>query len=203
MQSLRPSTVLMPRFPVPRGLPAELAALLPNVAYNPLLLEGLALRSGGAQTAEVAAIFMADPFLDLDGFARALERAGISRVTNLPSIAQYGNSFTATAEALDIGLETEWRRLAELANAGFDVFCCVTSVDAAIQTQNRLKTAGMIVALPAMPSADAAARTEALNEQCGQIRAAVGGDATMLALTGERLPGLNTDLLDGQIRYGG
>jgi predicted TIM-barrel enzyme len=193
----------MPRFPVPRGVPPELAALLPNVAYNTLLLDGLALRSGGAKTTEMAALFLADPFLDLGGFVRALERAGISLVTNLPSIAQYGSPFVTTAEALDIGLETEWQRLAELADAGFEVFCSVTSIESAATAQARFGPAGMIAVVPALPTNEAQVRTETLNRQCRQIREAIGTEMTLLALTGERLAGLNMPLLDGLIRYGG
>lgn len=122
--------ILYPRIAQVDGLSVELSGLLPNRDHNADLLAALS-RVHGASVSDagasgpVVALFLADPFLRLPDVAGALRRLGLRRVVNLPSVMQYQPAYALTLDGLGIGPQREFRTLAALADAGFQVSTAV------------------------------------------------------------------------------
>jgi len=134
--SRRPSwRLIAPAWPS-GPLPAELEALLPNRRHNDDLMVGLQSSLGQASVARdaIAAIFAADPFINVREMASTLAKVGIERVANFPSVAQYGRAFEQSLSEVGLGVKREqaileqfrkldlqtYQTLAEHPQAGFD-----------------------------------------------------------------------------------
>lgn len=192
------TALLVPDFPVPRGMPAEAAALLPNSRYNQNLLDSLALRSPQSVSSEVATVFAADPFLNVALHGRALQRRGITRLANLPTMAQLGSAFLAMSEEVDMGVATEFSRLRQFAEQGFELFVAVTSVEH-VSAALEIGAVALIVMLEADGSLEPDRLPEYLTHSCHQVLEEVKGSCPVLALTGERLSGFKAPVA-GTIR---
>ena len=102
------------------ALPLELEALLPNRRHNDDLIAGLQplLSEAGAQGGAIAAVFAADPFINVREMTSALARVGIERVANFPSVAQYGKAFEQSLSEVGLGVRRELAILAEFRKFG-------------------------------------------------------------------------------------
>lgn len=105
-------------------LPPELEALLPDRRYNDDLITGLEnLRlTPDLHNDAIAAVFAADPFLNVRLMAAALARAGVRRVANFPSVAQYGDSFEKTLADVRLGVERELSILGQFRELGLQTY---------------------------------------------------------------------------------
>ena len=118
------------------ALPPELEALLPNRRHNDDLMAGLhsSLREASGASGAFAAIFAADPFINVRELTSALAMVGIVCVANFPSVAQYGKVFEQSLSEVGLGVQREqtilkqfrklglqtYQTLAEHPQAGFD-----------------------------------------------------------------------------------
>ena len=118
------------------ALPAELEALLPNRRHNDDLMAGLpsSLLEASVASGTIAAIFAADPFINVRELTSALAMVGIVCVANFPSVAQYGKVFEQSLSEVGLGVQREqtilkqfrklglqtYQTLAEHPQAGFD-----------------------------------------------------------------------------------
>ena len=105
------------------ALPMELAALLPTRRHNDDLLAALpSLGDGTATDGAIAAVFAADPFINVRLVASALHRAGIESVVNFPSVAQYGEVFEQTLAEVGLGLGRELSVLGQFRDLGLRTY---------------------------------------------------------------------------------
>ena len=102
-----PTALLVPDFPIPKGLSPQWASLLPTTDYNKAMLAGLVRRPSWAPVPDIATCYMADPFLNGAQFARALHERGISRVANLPSAGMFGADYAALLNKVSLGFDRE------------------------------------------------------------------------------------------------
>jgi len=113
------------------SVPLCLWALLPTHNHNRKLIEYLDScppgTFGGATV--VAGIFTADSFLTFADFVRALERVGISRVTNFPSVAAYGTQIEKTLADVGLGFERERQTLGRFRDHGFQTATVLREVE--------------------------------------------------------------------------
>lgn len=202
--SLQPSALLVPEFPVPTGMRAELAALLPNSRYNENLFASLSARPSGTASAVIATVFAADPFLNVDAFVNVLQRSGIQQVANLPSIRQFGRQFCDDANNAGMGPTEELARLAQFEQAGIRVWVTVTAASQLIEMRG-LEPAGLIATLAHGESPvaqdDQPDDSSQLARLCNEISSANSNQLPVLAMLGERKPGFRPAGLSGTIRY--
>lgn len=106
------------------ALPAELEALLPNRRHNDDLMAGLQSPLGEASVEDgaIAAVFAADPFINVREMTSALARVGIARVANFPSVAQYGKAFEQSLSEVGLGVERELAILAQFRRLGLRTY---------------------------------------------------------------------------------
>ena len=94
------------------ALPMELEALLPNRRHNDELMVQLqpSLGEAGAQGNAIAAVFAADPFINVREMASALARVGVERVANFPrwrnTAKRSSNRFRKSALASNASLRS-------------------------------------------------------------------------------------------------
>jgi predicted TIM-barrel enzyme len=105
-------------------LPAELEALLPNRRHNDDLMAGLQSSLGKAhvQDGAIAAVFAADPFINVREMTSALARIGIGSVANFPSVAQYGKAFELSLSEVGLGVQRELAILAQFRKLGLRTY---------------------------------------------------------------------------------
>jgi predicted TIM-barrel enzyme len=110
------------------ALPPELEALLPNRRYNDDLIAGLEdLRFSPSEREDaIAAVFAADPFLNVRLVSAALARAGIRRVANFPSVSQFGETFERSLAEVRLGVERELSILAQFRELGLLTYETIT-----------------------------------------------------------------------------
>jgi len=103
-------------------VPVCLRALLPTHNHNRKLIEFLNNRPPDtfAGASIVAGIFAADSFLPFADFTRALGRAGISRITNFPTVAAYGAGVERTLADVGLGFAHERQTLGRFRELGFE-----------------------------------------------------------------------------------
>ncbi len=190
----RPKAIVVPDFPAAPGLPLELAALLPNHAFNRQLLEGLIDRPPWAQQADIAACFMADPFLNPAAFAKQIRRKGFSRLCNLPTIAHFGSGLAAMSDEVGLGPARERERLESFRDLGLEVFAVVTDRQGWRRVAP-MAPAGVIVGRGFESEADDLPQTAAA------VAADVAGRCPVLMLAGERFTRVEPPLA-GVIHYG-
>ena len=106
------------------ALPAELEALLPNRRHNGDLMAGLHSSLGEASFADgaIAAIFAADPFINVREMTSALATVGIGRVANFPSVAQYGKVFEQSLSEVGLGVQREQAILKQFRKLGLQTY---------------------------------------------------------------------------------
>lgn len=183
----------------------DLLALLPVLDVNTLSFAALrALQPGDAQHA-VVALFCADPFLRVRDAVQILRAAGISRVTNFPTIQIIDGAAAHGFDSAGLGMQREAEVLGEFARAGFAVtgFCASAERGALLARQG----AGALVLHPGPAGTDWRMRAAAGHE-------AVRGLRSLRHLTG--LPvrlmwpdGYGTELdaahaiADGRVGYAG
>ena len=126
----RTGDIVLPPIFRAADLPIELSGLMPNRDHNGDLLLALEhmprCRSGERP---VIGILAADPFLRIDQFADRLAEKGYRDVANLPSVTQYGGSFRAVLNDLNVGPAREVTVLAAFARLGFAVSVAIAHND--------------------------------------------------------------------------
>ena len=126
----RTGDIVLPPIFRAADLPIELSGLMPNRDHNGDLLLALEhmprCRSGERP---VIGILAADPFLRIDQFADRLAEKGYRDVANLPSVTQYGGSFRAILNDLNVGPAREVTVLAAFARLGFAVSVAIAHND--------------------------------------------------------------------------
>lgn len=112
------------------GVPLCLRGLLPTHNHNRKLIEYLndCPADTFADHTIVAGIFAADSFLPFADFVRALARAGISRVTNFPTVSAYGPQIGDTLTDVGLGFERERQTLCRFRAHGFKTACAIREV---------------------------------------------------------------------------
>ncbi len=103
------------------ALPLELEALLPNRRHNDDLMAGLQPSIGEASGA-IAAVFAADPFINVRQMTSVLTRVGIERVANFPSVAQYGKAFEQSLSEVGLGVQRELAILVQFRKLGLQTY---------------------------------------------------------------------------------
>ena len=105
-------------------LPAELEALLPNRRHNDDLMAGLhaSLREASVASGAIAAIFAADPFINVREMTSALATVGIVCVANFPSVAQYGKVFEQSLSEVGLGVQREQAILKQFRELGLQTY---------------------------------------------------------------------------------
>jgi len=106
------------------ALPSELEALLPNRRHNDDLMAGLQSSLGKASVEDgaIAAVFAADPFINVHEMTSALTRVGVGRVANFPSVAQYGEAFEQSLSEVGLGVQRELAILARFRELGLQTY---------------------------------------------------------------------------------
>ena len=106
------------------ALPLELEALLPNRRHNEDLMAGLQPSIGetSGRSGAIAAVFAADPFINVRQMTSVLARVGIERVANFPSVAQYGKAFEQSLSEVGLGVHRELAILAQFRKLGLQTY---------------------------------------------------------------------------------
>ncbi|VAW10184.1 hypothetical protein MNBD_ALPHA09-648 [hydrothermal vent metagenome] len=129
---IRPGVnLIIPASRHPGGVPLCLWALLPTHNHNRRLIDflnGCPTDTFAGHTV-VAGIFAADSFLPYADFVRALARAGISRVTNFPTVAAYGARVGETLTDVGLGFERELQTLCRFRAHGFETATVIREVE--------------------------------------------------------------------------
>ncbi|MFN4154180.1 MAG: phosphoenolpyruvate hydrolase family protein [Paracoccaceae bacterium] len=110
------------------GLPEpgrDLLALLPVLDVNALAFTAIRNLPPGTTSGAIAALFCADPFLRVRDAVQILCAAGITAVTNFPTIQIIDGSAAHGFDSAGLGLQREAEVLGDFARAGFTVtgFC--------------------------------------------------------------------------------
>jgi hypothetical protein len=116
--------------PALAGFPPDtwhLVALLPVLDINGALRAALAARRPFRSAPPIAGLFACDPFLRLADMAATLRRAGITTVTNYPTVQLLDGESAAALAAVGYRAEAEFRLLQRLAGEGFATIACATS----------------------------------------------------------------------------
>jgi hypothetical protein len=126
----RTRDVVLPPIVRAPDLPLELSGLMPNRDHNGDLARELAhLPPCLPSQRPVIGILAADPFLRIDQLADRLADKGYRDLVNLPSVAQYGASFRAILDNLNVGPAREVKVLEEFATLGFSISAAIAHVD--------------------------------------------------------------------------
>ncbi len=162
------------------ALPLELDALLPNRRYNDDLIAGLETLKLGPQlqAGAIAAVFAADPFLNVRLLAVALSRAGVRRVGNFPSVAQYGDAFEQTLAEVELGVDRELSILRQFRDLGFVTYQTVAG-NAAGRPDEEGRT-GYLIGLSFDDLRSAAGPAAAVRSRRASVIARVGAGREVL-----------------------
>lgn len=195
------------------GLPVpgrDLLALLPVLDVNALgfaafraLSAGAGAEAGAAQGA-IAALFCADPFLRVRDGVQILRAAGISRVTNFPTIQIIDGAAAHGFESAGLGMRREAEVLGEFVRAGFAVTGFATSAESGALLARQ--GVGALVLHPGPASADWRMRTAAGRDAAQALRSLRHLSELPVRLMcpdgyGTELDGALA-LADGAVRYG-
>ncbi|MAO92774.1 MAG: hypothetical protein CMM81_14700 [Rhodospirillales bacterium] len=115
------------------SLPPEVALLLPNQDGVRALIPALrtvTIKSNGPLG---LGLFLADPFFVVDHRIDAIKQAGITWVTNLPSVTQYDDSIALQLSEVQFNLNRELERLASFKMAGFHIAVTVTDAAGSVE----------------------------------------------------------------------
>jgi hypothetical protein len=113
-------------------------ATLPILDWNAALLADLAAVDVGPAPRVCAAVLATDPFACWEDIADALRGAGVSGVSNFPSLALVDRSALADLDAANLGYARELDRLAWFAGDGFHVLGIAATPDQVVEARNRL-----------------------------------------------------------------
>lgn len=112
------------------SLPAEISLLLPNTAGAGGLVAAVAA-APERLIGRALGLFLADPFLNVQGEVAGLRAVGVAWVANLPSVEQQDVDFAQQLEDVGLDFARELDRLGQLHGAGFQVIAVVAGVPAA------------------------------------------------------------------------
>lgn len=130
LKSLPPEIVTAGSSFLHEGLPAEVGILLPNTEGNTGLLAAVGAAPGSFARHAVG-LFLADPFLNVEGEIPALQGAGIRCIVNLPSVEQQDVDFVHQLEDVGLDLSREIGRLDRFRQAGFQIIAAVAGAEGA------------------------------------------------------------------------
>ncbi len=117
---------------VDERIASEAALLLPNSASNEAFLE--AVTKSAVDTSDIAiGLFLADPFLKQEALARQLRKIGCAWVSNLPSVVQQDQEFSALLGDVGLDFKREIGRLAVFAGSGLCTLAVVSNAAEARQ----------------------------------------------------------------------
>ena len=126
----RTGDIILPPIHRAPDLPIELSGLLPNRDHNgDLLVEIDRMPHCLSGERPVIGILAADPFLRIDQLSERLKSKGYRDLANLPSACQYGASFRAILDDLNVGPVRERQVLRQFAGLGFSVSVSVAHGD--------------------------------------------------------------------------
>lgn len=125
----RSGDLVLPAIQRAPGLSVELSGLLPNRDHNDDLLSAIS-RMPRCLSGEhpVFGVLAADPFLRVDQMADRLAQKGYTDITNLPSVTQYGASYAAVLNDLDVGVKRELQVLSRFKARGLALSIAVSAV---------------------------------------------------------------------------
>lgn len=127
---VRTGDIVLPPIRRAPDLPIELSGLLPNRDHNgDLLVEIERMPTCLPGERPVIGILAADPFLRIDQLSERLSAKGYQDLANLPSAAQYGASFRAILDDLNVGPGRERQVLRQFRSLGFAVSATVADAD--------------------------------------------------------------------------
>lgn len=115
------------------SLPPEVSLLLPNQDGVRALIPALNTLTGNPTGTLGLGLFLADPFFVVDHRIDAIRQAGITWVTNLPSVSQYDDSIAQQLSEVQFNLNRELGRLASFKAAGFHIAATVTDAAGAVE----------------------------------------------------------------------
>jgi len=164
----------------PGALPAELEALLPNRRHNDDLMAGLqsSLGEASAVRGAIAAVFAADPFINIREMTSTLAKVGIERVANFPSVAQYGKAFEQSLSEVGLGVKREQAILEQFRKLGLQTYQTLAEHPQA--GFNPDGHAGFLIAISFDDMHSAIARDELLRTRRQWARARVGLEQSTL-----------------------
>ncbi|KAA3625528.1 MAG: hypothetical protein DWQ08_09240, partial [Proteobacteria bacterium] len=112
------------------SMPDEIGVLLPTGAGPAALVEGL-VEDPAPSRGAIVGLFLAGPFLNIELEGRRLRQAGVSWVTNLPSVVQHDREFAV--QLTDVGLDParELAALAAFREQGFRIAATVSDAQGA------------------------------------------------------------------------
>jgi predicted TIM-barrel enzyme len=189
------------------GLPVpgrDLLALLPVLDVNARAFAALrALPQVAGQNA-IAALFCADPFLRVRDAVQILRAAGISRVTNFPTIQIIDGAAAHGFESAGLGMRREAEILGEFVRAGFAVTGFAGSAESGALLARQ--GVGALVLHPGPAMADWRVRTAAARDAAQALRSLRHLTDLPVRLMvpdgyGTELDGAMA-LADGALRYG-
>ncbi len=128
---IRPGTsMIVPASPRTGGVPLSLRGLLPTHNHNRNLIDLLNSCPVNAFAGHsfVAAIFAADSFLPFTDMVRAMQRVGIRKVTNFPTVCAYGPFVETALSDVGLGIELEFEILARFRNSAFETAATLREV---------------------------------------------------------------------------
>ncbi|MFN7177260.1 MAG: phosphoenolpyruvate hydrolase family protein, partial [Thermaurantiacus sp.] len=146
----------------------DLLALLPVLDVNALGFAALRALPAGAGKAAIAAVFCADPFLRMHDAVQTLKAAGISRVTNFPTIQIIDGAAAHGFDSAGLGMRREAGILGEFVRAGFEVTGFAASAESAALLARQ--GASGLVLHPGPASVDWRARAAAGREVAQALR---------------------------------
>jgi len=146
----------------------DLLALLPVLDVNAQAFTALRALPVGAGQDAIAALFCADPFLRMHDAVQTLKAAGISRVTNFPTIQIIDGAAAHGFESAGLGMRREAEILGEFVRAGFAVTGFAASAESAALLARQ--GVGALVLHPGPASADWRARAAAGREVAQALR---------------------------------
>lgn len=183
----------------------DLLSILPVLDINGSLLAALRSARVGENTGpRIAAVLCVDPFLRLHDMTRFLRAAGITAVTNFPTVQIVDGTAARGFESADLGVEREVATLHQFLQEGFAVTGFATSRENALRMTGR----GIrdLVIHPGPPSSDWRNRATAGQIATTILTALRDEHATSLRLFSPEEYGqeLDTarDCADGLVRYG-
>ena len=112
------------------GMPEEVGILLPSNAGPKALVDALVGQIGRLEDAALG-LFLGGPFLNVGLEGARIAAAGISWITNLPSVVQQDPSFSEELADVGLGFERELEGLAGFRAQGFRIAVVVADAPGA------------------------------------------------------------------------
>lgn len=148
------------------NMPHEVALLLPTNPGPARLIDDI-VRHPALCTDAILGLFLASPFLSTAVESARLRRAGVTWITNLPSVDQQDQEFVRELRDVELDHHCELERLARFRAEGFRIATVVTSASDA--TSVAAIEPDIIIVLPRV--ADFAAGFPSLRQRNSSARA--------------------------------